>query len=92
MRLAAEATRPGRGAARRGRATLRTSRSGPWEWDVERLSASLVIAGRANGVDDAERARIVSSTVRSYREAMIRFALPRRRGPPLSHQGDSRPE
>ncbi|KUO18790.1 DUF2252 domain-containing protein [Streptomyces dysideae] len=47
---------------------------GPWEWDVKRLSASLVIAGRANGFDDAERARIVSSTVRSYRQAMIRFA------------------
>ncbi|GAA3979688.1 DUF2252 domain-containing protein [Streptomyces plumbiresistens] len=47
---------------------------GPWEWDVKRLSASLVIAGRANGFDDAERARIVSSTVHSYREAMIRFA------------------
>ncbi|MFE7835825.1 DUF2252 domain-containing protein [Streptomyces sp. NPDC057474] len=47
---------------------------GPWEWDVKRLSASLVIAGRANGFDDAQRARIVSSTVRSYREAMIRFA------------------
>ncbi|MGW1715895.1 DUF2252 domain-containing protein [Streptomyces sp. NPDC002156] len=47
---------------------------GPWEWDVKRLSASLVIAGRENGFDDAQRARIVSSTVRSYREAMIRFA------------------
>ncbi|MEU6986335.1 DUF2252 domain-containing protein [Streptomyces sp. NPDC046324] len=47
---------------------------GPWEWDVKRLSASFVIAGRANGFDDTERARIVSSTVRSYREAMIRFA------------------
>ncbi|MET9407368.1 DUF2252 domain-containing protein [Streptomyces sp. NPDC002935] len=47
---------------------------GPWEWDVKRLSASFVIAARANGFDDAERARIVSGTVRSYREAMIRFA------------------
>ncbi|MET7681413.1 DUF2252 domain-containing protein [Streptomyces sp. NPDC005423] len=47
---------------------------GPWEWDVKRLSASLVIAGRANGFDDAERAGIVSATVRSYRETMIRFA------------------
>ncbi|MCX4907333.1 DUF2252 domain-containing protein [Streptomyces sp. NBC_00878] len=47
---------------------------GPWEWDVKRLSASLVIAARANGFDDAERARIVTSAVRSYREAMIRFA------------------
>lgn len=47
---------------------------GPWEWDVKRLSTSLVIAARANGFDDAERARIVEDTVRSYREAMIRFA------------------
>lgn len=47
---------------------------GPWEWDVKRLSASFVIAARANGFDDAERARIVGGTVRSYREAMIRFA------------------
>ncbi|MDX2561278.1 DUF2252 domain-containing protein [Streptomyces sp. TX20-6-3] len=47
---------------------------GPWEWDVKRLSASFVIAARANGFDDAERDRIVRRTVRSYREAMIRFA------------------
>ncbi|ATZ22932.1 hypothetical protein SLAV_05135 [Streptomyces lavendulae subsp. lavendulae] len=47
---------------------------GPWEWDVKRLSASFVIAARANGFDDAERARVVSATVRSYREAMTRFA------------------
>ena len=47
---------------------------GPWEWDVKRLSASFVIAGRANDFDDTERARIVRATVRSYREAMIRFA------------------
>ncbi|MFD6229664.1 DUF2252 domain-containing protein [Streptomyces sp. NPDC060232] len=47
---------------------------GPWEWDVKRLSASLVIAARANGFDEAERARIVNSVVRSYREAMTRFA------------------
>ncbi|QES46680.1 DUF2252 domain-containing protein [Streptomyces venezuelae] len=47
---------------------------GPWEWDVKRLSASLVIAGRANGFDEAERAVIVNSAVRSYREAMSGFA------------------
>ncbi|WP_329278492.1 DUF2252 domain-containing protein [Streptomyces sp. NBC_00691] len=47
---------------------------GPWEWDVKRLATSLVIAARANDFDDAERARIVEDTVRSYREAMIRFA------------------
>ncbi|OKK21893.1 hypothetical protein AMK16_01135 [Streptomyces sp. CB00455] len=47
---------------------------GPWEWDVKRLSASLVIAARANGFDDAERARITAAAVRSYREAMRGFA------------------
>ncbi|MFJ8766612.1 DUF2252 domain-containing protein [Streptomyces clavifer] len=47
---------------------------GPWEWDVKRLAASLVIAGRANGFSDRERADIVRATVRSYRESMIRFA------------------
>ncbi|WP_055602222.1 DUF2252 domain-containing protein [Streptomyces aureus] len=50
---------------------------GPWEWDVKRLSASFVIAARANGFDDAERDRIVRRTVRSYREAMIGFAAMR---------------
>ncbi|MGW3662170.1 DUF2252 domain-containing protein [Streptomyces sp. NPDC005141] len=47
---------------------------GPWEWDVKRLSASFVIAGRANGFSTKERADIVRSTVRSYREWMRRFA------------------
>ncbi|WP_327418191.1 DUF2252 domain-containing protein [Streptomyces sp. NBC_01233] len=47
---------------------------GPWEWDVKRLAASFVIAGRANGFDDDERAGIVSAAVRSYREAMRGFA------------------
>ncbi|MFF4248691.1 DUF2252 domain-containing protein [Streptomyces sp. NPDC001822] len=50
---------------------------GPWEWDVKRLATSLVIAGRANGFPDKERARIVRATVRSYRESMIRFAAMR---------------
>ncbi|MET7885593.1 DUF2252 domain-containing protein [Streptomyces avermitilis] len=47
---------------------------GPWEWDVKRLSTSFVIAGRANGFSAKERAAIVRSTVRSYREWMRRFA------------------
>ncbi|MDH6114378.1 uncharacterized protein (DUF2252 family) [Kitasatospora sp. MAP12-15] len=47
---------------------------GPWEWDVKRLAASMVIAGRENGFTDAERAVIVQSTVRSYRERMRGFA------------------
>lgn len=47
---------------------------GPWEWDVKRLSASLVIAGRANGFGSKERASVVRATVRSYRERMRSYA------------------
>ncbi|MEU6251946.1 DUF2252 domain-containing protein [Streptomyces sp. NPDC047043] len=47
---------------------------GPWEWDVKRLSASLVIAGRANDFSTKERAGVVRETVRSYREWMDTFA------------------
>ncbi|MGQ4434405.1 DUF2252 domain-containing protein [Streptomyces sp. SAS_260] len=47
---------------------------GPWEWDVKRLAASLVIAGRLNGFSTKERAAIVRATVQSYRENMRAFA------------------
>ena len=47
---------------------------GPWEWDVKRLAASLVIAGRENGYSDRERRGIVRACVRSYRVWMRRFA------------------
>ncbi|MFI5798780.1 DUF2252 domain-containing protein [Streptomyces sp. NPDC051677] len=47
---------------------------GPWEWDVKRLAASLVIAGRANGFSSKERASVVRAAVRSYRERMREFA------------------
>jgi uncharacterized protein (DUF2252 family) len=47
---------------------------GPWEWDVKRLSASFVIAGRANGFSSKERASVVRAAVRSYRERMRSFA------------------
>ncbi|MCX5395409.1 DUF2252 domain-containing protein [Streptomyces sp. NBC_00102] len=47
---------------------------GPWEWDVKRLAASLVIAARANGFSDRERTRLVRAAVRSYRESMARYA------------------
>ncbi|SEN45448.1 Uncharacterized conserved protein, DUF2252 family [Actinacidiphila rubida] len=47
---------------------------GPWEWDVKRLSASLVIAARANGFGTKERAGIVRAAVRSYRERMRTYA------------------
>ncbi|BAU83006.1 hypothetical protein SLA_2069 [Streptomyces laurentii] len=47
---------------------------GPWEWDVKRLSASLAIAGRANGFSSKERASVVRAAVGSYRERMRSFA------------------
>ncbi|QNE76029.1 DUF2252 domain-containing protein [Streptomyces finlayi] len=47
---------------------------GPWEWDVKRLAASLVIASRSNGFSTKERAEIVRATVRSYRESVRAFA------------------
>ncbi|MFD7088419.1 MULTISPECIES: DUF2252 domain-containing protein [unclassified Streptomyces] len=47
---------------------------GPWEWDVKRLAASLVIAGRENGYSARQRAEIVRAAVRAYRERMRRYA------------------
>ncbi|WP_330173140.1 DUF2252 domain-containing protein [Streptomyces sp. NBC_01498] len=47
---------------------------GPWEWDVKRLAASLVIAGRENGYSAKERSMIVRASVGSYRERMRLFA------------------
>ncbi|MFB7782746.1 DUF2252 domain-containing protein [Streptomyces vinaceus] len=47
---------------------------GPWEWDVKRLTVSLAVAGRENGFSERERAVIVQSAGRSYREQMRLFA------------------
>ena len=50
---------------------------GPWEWDVKRLAASIAIAGRELGLAPAVRRAAVEAAVRSYREAMRRFATMR---------------
>jgi uncharacterized protein (DUF2252 family) len=47
---------------------------GPWEWDVKRLSTSMLIAARDNGVRVKDQQRIVLETVNEYRTAMARFA------------------
>ncbi len=54
---------------------------GPWEWDVKRLAASIVIAGRANGFSAAQNRAATMATVRSYRERMaaLRRHAPHRR-------------
>ncbi len=48
---------------------------GPWEWDVKRLAASVVIAGRQNGYSAQESRQAVLRCVQSYREHMQQFAL-----------------
>ncbi len=45
-----------------------------WEWDVKRLAASVVIAGRANGFSAARNRQATMAAVRSYREWMARYA------------------
>ncbi|WP_233413491.1 DUF2252 domain-containing protein [Nucisporomicrobium flavum] len=47
---------------------------GPWEWDVKRLAASLVVAARGSGFRRKSRAVIVASAVGRYRQAMATFA------------------
>jgi uncharacterized protein (DUF2252 family) len=47
---------------------------GPWEWDVKRLAASMLIAARDNAYKPKEQERIVLDTVSQYRQAMRNFA------------------
>ena len=47
---------------------------GPWEWDVKRLAASMLIAARDNGFRAKEQERIVLDTLARYRTAMAEFA------------------
>ena len=46
---------------------------GPWEWDLKRLAASLVVAGRDRGFPASTRGEIVGDAVRMYRTAMRDF-------------------
>jgi len=47
---------------------------GPFEWDVKRLAASLVVAGRDNGFSGKECRKITLAGMESYRTAMRAFA------------------
>ena len=47
---------------------------GPFEWDVKRLVASLVVAGRDNGFTDADTRRAALAAGARYRTAMREFA------------------
>src|SRR5499427_10120007 len=41
----------------------------PWEWDVERLVASLAIAAQANGLSDAKARDVAAAAAREYRKS-----------------------
>jgi uncharacterized protein (DUF2252 family) len=47
---------------------------GPFEWDVKRLAASLVVAGRDNGFTAKQSRRSTLAAVEAYRTAMRGFA------------------
>src|SRR3989440_2350123 len=49
--------------------------AGPWEWDVKRLAASVVLGGRQNGYTAQESRRAAVRCVQRYRESMQQFAL-----------------
>ena len=46
----------------------------PWEWDVKRLAASFVMAGRNNGLSAQDSSAAVRAMVRMYRTQMAEFA------------------
>lgn len=47
---------------------------GPWEWDLKRLAASAVVAGRDNGFSDKVNRKLAESVTVSYQNAMLRLA------------------
>jgi uncharacterized protein (DUF2252 family) len=46
---------------------------GPWEWDLKRLTASIVVAGRENGFGDSGCRRAARRAATSYRQRMVEF-------------------
>ena len=47
---------------------------GPWEWDVKRLVASFVVAGRDMRLKSEEPMSVAAAAVRAYRERLWQFA------------------
>ena len=47
---------------------------GPWEWDVKRLAASMLIAAQDNGFSTRDQEQVVLDTVGEYRTAIRDFA------------------
>jgi len=53
------------------------AQEGPWEWDVKRLAASVVVAGRENGLSESACRDAARACVRSYRRRMRELAAMR---------------
>src|SRR4051812_461607 len=51
------------------------SHPGPFEWDVKRLAASIVVAARDRGFADADQAFAARAAARTYREKMLEYAV-----------------
>ena len=47
---------------------------GPWEWDIKRLAASVVIAGRENGFSASDIRAVTMQGLLGYRQWMARYA------------------
>ena len=47
---------------------------GPWEWDLKRLAASAVVAGRGNGFSEKKCQRLAIYTTKVYAYAMEQFS------------------
>jgi uncharacterized protein (DUF2252 family) len=50
------------------------SHPGPWEWDLKRLAASAVVAGRANGFSDKVNRKLAIATTKAYAKTMRKLA------------------
>ena len=47
----------------------------PWEWDIKRLAASIVVAGRDNELAEGDSQDAARSCVRSYREHLRQYSI-----------------
>jgi uncharacterized protein (DUF2252 family) len=47
---------------------------GPWEWDLKRFVASIMLAGRNNGFPSVTNRQAVLSAIQSYREHMWKYS------------------
>jgi uncharacterized protein (DUF2252 family) len=46
----------------------------PWEWDIKRLAASIMVAGRYRGFTERQSGDAVLAAVRAYREKLAEYA------------------